>query len=77
MLGGALVADVNVLGDVGRAMGTAYQLADDVLGVFGDPERTGKSAQSICARAKLTMLISSPNTGRTDPNWWRFWTGPR
>lgn len=67
VLGGAPVADVNVLGDVGRAMGTAYQLADDVLGVFGDPERTGKSAQSDLREGKRTMLISLAEHGPYGP----------
>lgn len=58
VLGGAPAADVKLLGQVGRVMGTAYQLVDDLLGVFGDPAQTGKSAVSDLREGKHTMLIS-------------------
>ena len=53
--GGVPVADVNVLGEIGRATGTAHQLPDDVLVLSGDPERTGKSAQSDLREGKRAM----------------------
>lgn len=34
----------------------AFQLQDDVLGVFGDPEKTGKSADSDLLQGKVTLL---------------------
>lgn len=37
--------------------GVAFQLRDDVLGVFGDPEETGKSANSDLLQGKVTLLI--------------------
>ena len=67
VLGGAPAADVDVLGDIGRAMGTAYQLMDDILGVFGDPEQTGKSADSDLREGKRTMLISLAEHGPYGP----------
>ena len=33
----------------GDAIGVAFQLRDDVLGVFGDPATTGKGRSKICA----------------------------
>ena len=37
--------------------GVAFQLRDDVLGVFGDPKETGKSADSDLRQGKCTLLI--------------------
>ena len=67
VLGGAPASDVDVLGDIGRAMGTAYQLVDDILGVFGNPEQTGKSADSDLREGKRTMLISLAEHGPYGP----------
>ncbi|WP_255396232.1 polyprenyl synthetase family protein [Kocuria sp. CNJ-770] len=57
VLGGAPEEHVAVLGRLGRTVGTAYQLVDDLLGVFGDPEATGKSAVSDLREGKRTMLV--------------------
>lgn len=37
--------------------GVAFQLQDDILGVYGDPERTGKSANSDLLQGKATLLV--------------------
>ncbi|TFJ94912.1 putative exported isomerase [Platysternon megacephalum] len=42
----------------GRAIGEAFQLRDDLLGVFGDPEVTGKPAGDDIAEGKRTSLIA-------------------
>ncbi|MEX5296484.1 polyprenyl synthetase family protein [Kocuria sp. CPCC 205268] len=59
VLGGAPDEDVEVLGRLGRTVGTAYQLVDDLLGVFGDPEATGKSVVSDLREGKRTMLVAA------------------
>ena len=41
----------------GTALGTAFQLVDDELGVFGDPARTGKSVLSDLRGGKRTELL--------------------
>ncbi len=41
----------------GTALGTAFQLVDDELGVFGDPGRTGKSVLSDLRAGKRTELL--------------------
>lgn len=46
-----------VLAVYGDAIGVAFQLRDDVLGLFGDPDRTGKSAVSDIREGKRTMLV--------------------
>ncbi len=46
-----------ILHDYSMDGGVAFQLRDDVLGVFGDPEETGKSANSDLLQGKVTLLI--------------------
>lgn len=45
------------LARIGTALGTAFQLVDDDLGVFGDPARTGKSVLSDLRAGKRTELL--------------------
>jgi geranylgeranyl diphosphate synthase type I len=40
----------------GRYLGKAFQIRDDILGVFGDPKRTGKSVLSDMREGKKTFL---------------------
>lgn len=42
----------------GQAVGTAFQLRDDLLGVFGDPSMTGKSAGDDLREGKRTVLLA-------------------
>jgi geranylgeranyl diphosphate synthase type I len=43
----------------GLPLGEAFQLRDDVLGVFGDPERTGKPAGDDLREGKRTYLVAA------------------
>ncbi|MEJ7771507.1 MAG: polyprenyl synthetase family protein [Geodermatophilaceae bacterium] len=43
--------------EYGFALGEAFQLRDDVLGVFGDPEQTGKPAGDDLREGKRTLLV--------------------
>lgn len=47
-----------VLTEYGLALGEAFQLRDDVLGVFGDPSRTGKPAGDDLVEGKRTLLVA-------------------
>ncbi len=49
----------------GLALGEAFQLRDDVLGVFGDPERTGKPAGDDLREGKRTCSSPTRSTGPT------------
>ncbi|GAA1941737.1 polyprenyl synthetase family protein [Nocardioides marmoribigeumensis] len=42
----------------GVPLGEAFQLRDDLLGVFGDPEETGKPAGDDLAEGKRTVLVA-------------------
>ena len=48
---------VTQLGEAGRLLGIAFQLLDDLAGVFGDPRQTGKSATSDLRTGKQTPLL--------------------
>nr|WP_308470165.1 polyprenyl synthetase family protein [Kineococcus rubinsiae] len=50
-----LVADYSTFG---LALGEAFQLRDDVLGVFGDPGETGKPAGDDLREGKRTVLMA-------------------
>jgi geranylgeranyl diphosphate synthase, type I len=43
----------------GLPLGEAFQLRDDVLGVFGDPAATGKPAGDDLREGKRTFLIAA------------------
>jgi len=47
----------NILHEYSMDGGVAFQLQDDILGVFGDEEKTGKSADSDLKEGKCTMLV--------------------
>ena len=42
----------------GLPLGEAFQLRDDILGVFGDPDRTGKPAGDDLREGKRTVLVA-------------------
>lgn len=62
LLGGVLAgASANLLASYtayGVPLGEAFQLRDDVLGVFGDPDVTGKPAGDDLREGKRTVLIA-------------------
>jgi len=43
----------------GLPLGEAFQLRDDIIGVFGDPKETGKPAGDDLREGKRTVLIAS------------------
>ena len=57
VLAGADEDAVGRLGQAGRMLGVAFQLLDDLLGVFGDPTRTGKSTTNDLRTRKQTPLL--------------------
>ena len=71
LLAGADDGTVGRLGKAGRVLGIGFQLLDDLLGVFGDPARSGKSATSDLRAHKQTPLLA--HAGST-PEWERIRT---
>ena len=57
-LGGASLEQLAALRAFGLPLGVAYQLRDDLLGVFGDPAVTGKPAGDDLREGKRTVLIA-------------------
>ncbi len=58
-LAGADPAFHEHLSDYGLPLGEAFQLRDDVLGVFGDPAETGKPAGDDLREGKRTLLVAT------------------
>jgi geranylgeranyl diphosphate synthase type I len=58
LLAGAGPDDVARCRRDGLALGEAFQLRDDVLGVFGDPAATGKPAGDDLREGKRTVLVA-------------------
>lgn len=58
-LAGAPASLVAAYSGYGLPLGEAFQLRDDVLGVFGDPEQTGKPAGDDLREGKRTVLVAA------------------
>ncbi|MGP4006277.1 family 2 encapsulin nanocompartment cargo protein polyprenyl transferase [Streptomyces sp. 4N124] len=54
---GAAKEDVEALDAFGREAGLAFQLIDDVIGIWGDPCRTGKPAGADLAVRKKSLPV--------------------
>ncbi|KRF37747.1 polyprenyl synthetase [Nocardioides sp. Soil805] len=57
-LAGATPAQLEDLSRFGLPLGEAFQLRDDLLGVYGDPVATGKPAGDDLVEGKRTVLVA-------------------
>ena len=57
-LAGAGAEQLAALSAFGLPLGEAFQLRDDLLGVFGDPATTGKPAGDDLVEGKRTVLVA-------------------
>ena len=57
LLGGASEAVAEKLYEFGRNVGIAFQIQDDILDTFGDPEKFGKKVGGDIAQNKKTFLV--------------------
>lgn len=58
LLAGASTKELALLGEIAEHIGIAFQLQDDLLGIFGDEQVTGKSALGDLREGKRTLLIT-------------------
>src|ERR1700689_3207713 len=64
LAGGAAAGQAQLLDDFGRHLGLAFQLVDDLLGIWGDPGSTGKPAHSdLISRKKSLPVTAALNSG--------------
>ncbi|MGL5823541.1 MAG: polyprenyl synthetase family protein [Nocardioides sp.] len=66
-LAGADQTHLGQLSAFGLPLGEAFQLRDDLLGVFGDPRTTGKPAGDDLVQGKRTVLIALALNGAPTP----------
>ncbi|MGV9554494.1 family 2 encapsulin nanocompartment cargo protein polyprenyl transferase [Streptomyces sp. NPDC003401] len=61
---GAAEEDVGALDAFGRQAGLAFQLIDDVIGIWGDPRHTGKPVGAdLVARKKSLPVVAALGSG--------------
>jgi geranylgeranyl diphosphate synthase type I len=62
LIGGASTAQAAALQRFGEHLGLAFQIRDDLLGIWGDPEETGKTGgQDILRRKKSLPMVYALN----------------
>lgn len=71
LLSGAILSEVSnevleILKNYSKYAGIAFQLQDDILGVFGDEVKTGKSSNSDLLQGKVTMMYIKAMEVATD-----------
>ena len=71
LLAGASGPVMACLSAYGVPLGEAFQLRDDVLGVFGDPSITGKDRDSDLREGKRTLLVARA-VAASRPDYRRF-----
>lgn len=59
LCGGAYATEAHKLYEFGRHIGIAFQLQDDILDVYGDPEKFGKQVGGDIVSNKKTYLLIS------------------
>jgi len=57
LIGGASQKDADLLSNFGIQLGIAFQLQDDILDVYGDPEKFGKQVGGDIISNKKTYLL--------------------
>ena len=57
LIAGADAATIDHYAQFGRSLGLAFQVIDDILGIWGDETRTGKSAATDISTKKKTLPV--------------------
>jgi len=70
-IGGAEEAQLSLLGEFGRNVGLAFQMYDDLLGIWGDSSSTGKPAgDDIRSRKKTLPILYGVETSKQVRTLW-------
>lgn len=57
IVGGGNAANVRAMFNFGQSLGLAFQMQDDILGIWGEPEVTGKPYAADVYRRKVSLPI--------------------
>ncbi|MBM7771868.1 geranylgeranyl diphosphate synthase type I [Actinokineospora baliensis] len=63
LLGGGTTGQIAALREMGEQLGLAFQLVDDLLGIWGDPGTTGKPGGDLVNRKKTLPVVAALNSG--------------
>ncbi|WP_026425024.1 polyprenyl synthetase family protein [Actinokineospora inagensis] len=63
LTGGGTPHQVDRMHHMGRQLGLAFQLTDDLLGIWGDPRSTGKPGTDLVNRRKSLPVVAALNSG--------------
>jgi len=75
VIGGVTGEQQRLLQHFGQSIGLAFQIQDDILGIWGDPEVTGKAAgNDILRRKKSLPLLHALNHETVGPQLQTLWT---
>ncbi|MES2375777.1 MAG: polyprenyl synthetase family protein [Bacteroidota bacterium] len=67
ILGGADMKDAELIAEFGENLGLAFQLQDDILDIYGSPEKFGKQVGGdIISNKKTYLLIKALELANTD-----------
>ena len=77
IIGGASEIDQQNLYDFGVLLGTAFQIKDDWLDVYGDPNRTGKKigGDILCNKKTFLLVTALETAGKEDKETLLYWLG--
>lgn len=73
ILAGASEKQLKFLGEYGELLGIAFQIKDDILGVFGDSKKMGKPITSDASEGKKSLLTSYFDTHSTPKDKKKFY----
>lgn len=65
-MGGATETDANLMYEFGKNFGIAFQLQDDILDLYGDPEKFGKQVGGDVLACKKTYLFAKAHAISTE-----------